>query len=81
MNLASAGARFRQPGFAGVVTCRAEDDGGDEDAWGAGTVDPPEGCGVAAAEGDAEVLAELDGVGTGVGVADGQVTFGNTWMG
>lgn len=84
--MSSAGARCRQPGFAGVVGCGAEDDGdgdndedGDEDVWGVGAVDPPEGCEVAAAEGDVGVVAEVDVAGTGVGVADGQLTFGNTW--
>jgi hypothetical protein len=88
MNVALAGARFRQPGFAVVVGGGAEGDddeggkdavGDDEDVWGTGAVDSPESCGVAAAEGDAELVAELDVVGTGVGVLEGQLTFGNIW--
>ena len=75
MNLALAGPWFRQPGLAGAVG----GDEGNEDVWGAGAVDTVEGGGVAAVEGDAGVVAEFDVVGPAVGVADGQLTFGNIW--
>ena len=88
INLALAGVRFRQAGFAVVVvgggSGEDEDDEGDgddddEDVAGVDAVDSPAGCGGAAAEEDAWIVAELAVVGTGAAVADGHVTFGNIW--